>query len=174
MYFEAESNGIKYEVTVTESRHCWQVSVREGTSDWINHKIPKVDYQFAEDTISLLFNNSSYLVDCIGKDTDYTVFTRGTFRKIKIYNEEKLLHESLKAGGSFGGGVTLDSGMPGKIVKILVAEGNIVPAGTPLLIMEAMKMENEMRAPREVQIKSIEVKEGENVDNGTVLIRFES
>jgi hypothetical protein len=83
MYFEAESNGIKYEVTVTESRHSWQVSIREGTSHWINHKIPKVDYQFAEDTISLLFNNSSYLVDCIGKDTDYTVFTRGTFRIVK-------------------------------------------------------------------------------------------
>lgn len=64
--------------------------------------------------------------------------------------------------------------MPGKIVKILVKEGEVVPSDTPILIMEAMKMENEMRSPREVKIKSIEVKEGDNVDSGTVLIRYES
>lgn len=174
MYFETESNGVKYEVNVNESRHSWKVSIREESQDWIDYEIPKADYQIADDTISLIFNNSSYLIDVVGKDTDYTVFTRGSFRKIRIYNEERLLHESLKAGGSLGGGNSLDAGMPGKIVKILVKVGEIVPADTPILIMEAMKMENEMRSPREVKIKSIEVAEGENVDSGAVLIRFES
>lgn len=174
MYFEAESNGSKYEVNVSETRQHWKVSIRQETSDWINYEIPKVDYQIADDTISLLFNNSSYLIDVVGQDTEYTVFTRGSFRNIKIYNEEKLLHESLKKGGSLGGGSSLDAGMPGKIVKILVKEGEVVPSDTPILIMEAMKMENEMRSPREVKIKSIEVKEGDNVDSGTVLIRYES
>jgi len=174
MFFEAESNDEKYEVNVNESRHHWAVSIKAEGGDWINYKIPKVDYQMADSTISLIFNNSSYLVDVVGHDTEYTVFTRGSYRTVKIYNEEKLLHESLKAGGSFGGGNVLEAGMPGKIVQILVKEGDKVTADSPLLIMEAMKMENEMHAPRDVKIKSIEVKEGENVESGTVLISYES
>lgn len=174
MIFEAESNGEKYEVNVNESRHHWKVGIKEEGKDWINYTIPKVDYQVADDTISLIFNNSSYLVDVIGKDTEYTVYTRGSFRTVKIFNEEKLLHESLKTGGAFGGGDQLDAGMPGKIVKIMVNEGDDVAADSPLLIMEAMKMENEMRAPCDVKIKSIHVKEGENVESGAVLISFES
>ncbi|MCB0385844.1 MAG: acetyl-CoA carboxylase biotin carboxyl carrier protein subunit [Bdellovibrionales bacterium] len=174
MFFEAESNDTKYEVNVNETRNTWTVSIKTEGQDWINYEIPKADYQRADDTISLIFNNSSYLVDVVGHDTDYTVYTRGSFRNIRIYNEEKLLHESLKKGGDFGGGASLDSGMPGKIVKILCEEGEEVAADSPLIIMEAMKMENEMRAPRDVKIKSIHVKEGANVEAGTVLISFES
>ena len=174
MFFEAESNGEKYEINVNESRHHWEVSIRQEGKDWINYKIPKADYQVADDTISLIFNNSSYLVDVVGHDTEYTVFTRGSYRTVKIYNEEKLLHESLKRGDTFGGGKVLEAGMPGKIVKVLVKEGDKVAADSPLLIMEAMKMENEMHAPRDVTIKSIKVKEGDNVESGAVLISYES
>ena len=173
MFFEAESNGIKYEVNVSESRNTWKVSIKEDGSDWINYDIPKVDYLEADDSISLLFNNSSYLVDVVGQDTEYTVYTRGSFRTIKIFNEERLLHESLKTGGSLGGGNSLTSGMPGKIVNIFVKPGDEVAADTPLLIMEAMKMENEMLAPSDVKIKSVHVQEGQNVESGVTLITYE-
>jgi len=174
MFFEAESNGEKYEVNVSELRYNWKVSIKQSGKAWVNYEIPKVDYQIAEDTISLIFNNSSYLVDVVGHDTEYTVFTRGSYRTIKIYNEEKLLHESFKTRSSFGGGNELQAGMPGKIVKILVKEGDEVATDSPLLIMEAMKMENEMHAPRDVTIKSIKVKEGENVESGAVLMSYKS
>ena len=59
-----------------------------------------------------------------------------------------LLHQSLKKGGGFGADLELKSGMPGKIIQIFVKEGDVVKAQKPLLIMEAMKMENEMRASR--------------------------
>ena len=63
--------------------------------------------------------------------------------------------------------------MPGKIIEIFVKEGDIVKANKPLLIMEAMKMENEMRATRDVKIKEIKVKQGDSVESGAVLIKFE-
>lgn len=173
MYFEAELKGKKFKVDVTEHRTTWKVSLQEEGKDWIHYDISKNDYKQAEQYISFLFGGKSYLIDVIGQDTEYTVFTRNSFRTIKVFNDEMLLHESLKKGGGFGGDQELKSGMPGKIIEIFAKEGDIVKANKPLLIMEAMKMENEMRASRDVKIKEIRVKQGDSVESGAVLIKFE-
>ncbi|AEC52773.1 putative acetyl-CoA carboxylase biotin carboxyl carrier protein subunit [Pyrococcus sp. NA2] len=62
--------------------------------------------------------------------------------------------------------------MPGKILKILVKEGQEVKLGQGLLILEAMKMENEIPAPRNGVVKRILVKEGDSVDTGQPLIEL--
>ena len=173
MYFEAESDGIKYQVSVSETKVHWKVGMREEEKDWEYFEINKDDYQSLDDTVSFLFKNSSYLIDVINKGTEYNVYTRGMFKTFKVYNEEALLHESLKAGGGFAGGANLSSGMPGKIVKVFVKPGDAVKAGEPLLIMEAMKMENEMRASKDVVIKEVLVKEGVNVESGAMLVTYE-
>lgn len=173
MYFEAEINERKYKVDVTEHRHNWKISLQQEGSDWIHYDIPKKDFKLAEEYISFLYKGQSYLIDVIGKNTDYTVFTRNSFRSIKIYNDEMLLHESLKSGGAFGSDLELKCGMPGKIIEIFVRPGDVIKADRPLIIMEAMKMENEMRSSREVKIKEVLVKQGDSVESGTVLIRFE-
>lgn len=172
MYFEAESEGIKYQVSVTEGKSNWKVGMRKDGEDWKYHDIRKADYQLLDDTVSFLFRDSSYLVDVTNKGTEYTVYTRGAYKTFKVYNEEALLHESLKAGGSMGAGNELSSGMPGKIVKVFVKPGDVLKQGDPILIMEAMKMENEMRAASDVKIKEIFVKEGENVESGATLVTF--
>jgi biotin carboxyl carrier protein len=64
--------------------------------------------------------------------------------------------------------------MPGKVIEIFVKEGDVVKANKPLLIMEAMKMENEMRAASDVKIKQICVKQGDSIEAGAVLIKFET
>lgn len=172
MYFEAEMNERKFQINVNESKTHWKIDLREEPADWVRYDIPKTDYQSVDQTILFLFKNSSYLIDVLGKGTDYTVYTRGTHGTIKIFNEEKILHESLKGGSSLGQGNSLNSGMPGKIVKIFVKPGDIVKEGDPLLIMEAMKMENEMRAAGPAKIAEVMVKAGDNVEAGIVLINF--
>ncbi|MGZ3742901.1 MAG: acetyl-CoA carboxylase biotin carboxyl carrier protein subunit [Pseudobdellovibrionaceae bacterium] len=173
MYFEAELQGRKYKVDVTEQRTSWKISLQEEGKDWRHYDISKNDYKFAEEYVSFLFEGKSYLIDAIGQDTEYTVFARNSFRTIKIFNDEMLLHESLKKGGGIGGDVDLKAGMPGKVIEIFVKAGEMVKANKPLLIMEAMKMENEMRASRDVKIKEILVKQGDSVETGAVMIKFE-
>lgn len=173
MYFEAESEGVKFSVSVGENKDHWRVGIREADKDWLYYDIRKEDYQTLDDSVSFLFKDSSYLVDVIGKGTEYTVYTRGAHKTFQVYNEEKLLHESLKSGGGLGSGSSLNSGMPGKIVKVFVKAGDEVKEGDPLLIMEAMKMENEMRAASAVKIKEVLVKEGDNVESGATLVTFE-
>lgn len=67
----------------------------------------------------------------------------------------------------------LKSPMPGLVIKTLVKEGDIVKAGEPLLILEAMKMENVFKAVADVTIKSIKVIEKQVVEKGQELITFE-
>jgi len=60
--------------------------------------------------------------------------------------------------------------MPGKIIRILIKEGQSVKKDQPLIVMEAMKMENEIRAPEEGKIKIIKVSQGQAVETGTDLL----
>jgi biotin carboxyl carrier protein len=63
--------------------------------------------------------------------------------------------------------------MPGKIVRVAAAAGQEVRAGECLVVMEAMKMENEIRSPRAGRIKDVLVKEGQAVESGALLILVE-
>lgn len=173
MYFEAQLKDENYKVDVVEGRYSWKISIQKEGEEWIHYDISKNDYKRSESYFSFLFKGVSYLVDVIGKDTEYTVFTRNSFRNVHIFNDEMLLHESLKRGGGFGGDKQLTCGMPGKIIEIFVKPGEKVKANAPLLIMEAMKMENEMRAASDATIKEICVKQGDSVESGAVLIKFE-
>ncbi len=173
MYFQSTFKDKKYEIEVHELRQHWVVSLHEEGKSREVHKIPKVNYRRMDDAISFLFNNSSYMIDVVGEGLNYNVYTRGSYHTIPLINDEGLLHESLKGGAALGGSDSLNSGMPGKIVDVLVSIGQEVKAKQPLLIMEAMKMENEMRASHDGVVKDILVKKGQSVDSGAVLIVFE-
>lgn len=63
--------------------------------------------------------------------------------------------------------------MPGKVVRVLVAPGDEVKARQGLVVVEAMKMENELRAARDGRVRDVAVKEGQSVDAGAVLLTVE-
>ena len=62
------------------------------------------------------------------------------------------------------------SPMPGKIVRVLVKAGDQVTAGQGLIVVEAMKMENELRAARDGRVRELSVSQGQSVDAGAVLL----
>ena len=77
---------------------------------------------------------------------------------------------SRKAGGRGGEGVqTILAPMPGKVVRVLVSAGDAVEAGQGLLVVEAMKMQNEMTAVRAGTVLSVSTTEGATVTAGDVL-----
>ena len=63
--------------------------------------------------------------------------------------------------------------MPGRVVKLLVAQGDAVKTGDPLLVVEAMKMENRVQAPIDGKVETIHVKEGDEVNPDETLIHLE-
>ena len=78
-----------------------------------------------------------------------------------------------KAAAPAAGSETIKSPMPGTILNILVQPGQKVAKGETLLILEAMKMENEIVSPRDAVIAGVSVNKGENVDSGTPLVSLQ-
>jgi len=84
------------------------------------------------------------------------------------------LSAAMAMGGAGGAAAAqIKAPMPGRVVRILVAEGDTVAKGTPVIIVEAMKMENEMYAAAAGVVRRIAVAEGETVDPGQLLCELE-
>ncbi|MGD2176990.1 MAG: biotin/lipoyl-binding protein, partial [Anaerolineae bacterium] len=64
--------------------------------------------------------------------------------------------------------------MPGKITRVMVADGQDVQQGEAVCVLEAMKMENELRAERDGVVKVVHVKPGDDVEKGQVLVEIEA
>jgi biotin carboxyl carrier protein len=77
------------------------------------------------------------------------------------------------AGAAGSGPQRVTSPMPGKVVRVLVKPGDAVTARQGLVVVEAMKMENELRASRDGRVREVAVAEGQSVDAGTLLLIVE-
>ena len=103
------------------------------------------------------------------KDKKYLAIDGNYF----VFETEKRKNFSAK-GASSQKGNSVASPMPGLLAKIPVAIGDKVTAGTTLAIVEAMKMQNELRAPCDGVVKKINFKEGEQVDALQVIVELET
>lgn len=77
------------------------------------------------------------------------------------------------AGASGTGPQRIVAPMPGKVVRVLVQSGDEVKARQGLVVVEAMKMENELKAARDGRVREVSVREGQSVDAGAVLLVVE-
>lgn len=107
-----------------------------------------------------------------GASGSYEVILGGRRYEIKI-EDPKRLRSSQSSAADHTGAAELVSPMPGKIVRVLVAEGDEVEAGAGVIVVEAMKMQNEMKAPKAGVIASINATEGATVNAGDVLAVIE-
>lgn len=94
-------------------------------------------------------------------------------REVRVMDrgQEAILQARQAAGG--GGPAPLKAPMPGLVLRVEVEEGQEVAAGDGVLIVEAMKMENELRAETAARVVRIHAVEGEAVDRDQVLVEFE-
>jgi pyruvate carboxylase subunit B len=101
--------------------------------------------------------------------------TRGGDRlEVEVLDERTHHIRSLTGAGDHRKSLdVLKAPMPGLVVRISVKAGDAVATGTGLVVLEAMKMENELKAPSAAVVKSIRVAPGEAVEKGQVLLEFE-
>ena len=90
---------------------------------------------------------------------------------VKVEDPRELSSEA--SSGAAGGRYVLVAPMPGKVIRVLVSEGEDVVPGQGIVVVEAMKMQNEMPAPRAGRVASIGVKPGDAVSTGQVLAAIE-
>lgn len=125
------------------------------------------------DLYSLLHDEHSYDVHVHrGKQGHIeTHFYDDSFHVEMIDPMQRILDQAM--GGAVKGPAALEAAMPGLVQRILVKEGDEVAMDQGLLVLVAMKMENELGSPKAGVVKQIRVKEGDNVESGAVLITIE-
>lgn len=130
-----------------------------------------------ENSFHILQDNRSFAINLLHKnsaDKTMTVEVNGNKYEVKIEDEYDQLVK--KMGLSVGGTQVMKNvkaPMPGLILDILAKPGQTVEKGDQLLILEAMKMENVLKAEGEGVIKSIEIQKGNAVEKGQILIEME-
>lgn len=87
--------------------------------------------------------------------------------------DPKRMRSFAGAAASNGGASEIKTAMPGKVVRVLAEEGAEIKQGDGVLIVEAMKMQNEMKAPKDGIVKEIRVREGTTVNAGDILAVIE-
>ena len=103
------------------------------------------------------------------------ILTHGGDRwEMEVIDERTRHIRSLTSGGDHRRTAeVLRAPMPGLVVRVEAKPGDRVAAGAGLVVLEAMKMENELKAPGPAQVKSVRVAAGEAVEKGQVLVEFE-
>ncbi|HKA33372.1 MAG TPA: biotin/lipoyl-containing protein [Candidatus Binatia bacterium] len=118
---------------------------------------------------SLIVDNRSFEVEVDVKEDEYRVLVDGRNYHIDLVDERRVRLGGLQSGIELQGRQNVSVPMPGKIIAVLVAEGDKVEKGQGLVIVEAMKMENEVRCPINGEVKEVRVKTGDAVEAGAVL-----
>jgi biotin carboxyl carrier protein len=120
---------------------------------------------------SVLKDGRSYEARIEEADGAVIVFIDGHRFEVEIRDPRRWSRQVGRLGVE--GRLNVAAPMPGKIVRLLVAEGDSVAAGQGLLVMEAMKMQNEMKAPKAGRVVSLTAREGATVAAGDVLAAIE-
>lgn len=97
----------------------------------------------------------------------------GPRRYTLTLTDPKRLRATAAAGGQTDGAARIVAPMPGKIVRVLVEQGAAVDAGAGIVVVEAMKMQNEMKAPKTGVVAAVNVTVGATVNGGDVLAVIE-
>ncbi|NNC50539.1 MAG: biotin attachment protein [Flaviramulus sp.] len=133
--------------------------------------------QISASEFHILQNNKSYNAQISGSNFNkktYKVKVNNNTYKTIVFNDLNLLIEKMGLNISLVKNVnSIKAPMPGLILEINVSEGNEVKEDDPILILEAMKMENIITSPRDGIIKSITTKKGDAVEKNQLLIEFE-
>jgi biotin carboxyl carrier protein len=125
---------------------------------------------------SILYKGKSYNIEVVpGREPKhYTVNTFYFSSEIEIVDAEtRYIRSRDSASGGHASNI-IRSPMPGKVVKILVSEGDTVAVGQTVIIVSAMKMESEFKATKAGTVSKIAVAEGDTVDSNQVLVEIES
>lgn len=169
MKYFANVNGTDHEVEITERLGKLEVLVDGKPMDITYREIDS--FEGGSGQLAITVGQRSYGVSIDG-GRNHSDLTVAGYRYAVDLEDERERAAAQAASQKQGKGGDLKSVMPGVVVQLLVAPGDQVEEGQPLLILEAMKMQNEIGAPAAGIVEQIRVTEGQAIGSGEKLLRI--
>jgi biotin carboxyl carrier protein len=123
--------------------------------------------------LSMLVEGTSYGVEFDEQGEEVHVLVRGQLTRVDVADERRLRLRAGSAAFSVEGKQLIAAPMPGKVVKVLVKLGDEVKEGQGLVVVEAMKMENELKSPKAGKVVELPAREGTAVEINARLVVVE-
>lgn len=152
-------------IEVVREGHGYRVTVGEKTFE-----ADLVNAGWAVRSLRLHRDGTQYSLVHNRTGNVHEILMHGSRIEVEIVDPLALRRKSREDAGGEGG--IVKALMPGRIVRVLVEPGQEVQRGTGLLILEAMKMENEIQAPTDGKVEEIFVKPGDTVEGGAALVHL--
>jgi acetyl/propionyl-CoA carboxylase alpha subunit len=129
-----------------------------------------------KDVFHVLKDNKSFTLEVLAHDPSAKTFrirVNGNTYSLKVNDRyDDLLRALGFESGGEGAIKEIKAPMPGLVLDILVKEGDLLAKGVPMMVLEAMKMENLLKSPMEAEVKKIHVKKGQVVEKNQILLSF--
>lgn len=167
---------MKFEARINEKSIDLDLCEETGEAHFGEKSLP---YEFSRQVNGrylLRTGTKLYKIDNVEYDRHTVTFTlNGCWCSVDVRNEQDLLLDRLgfKTAGEIGIG-ELNAPMPGKILEIMVQEGDEVALGDPVAILEAMKMENELKAPVSGTITTVAATKGDSLEKNALILEIEA
>lgn len=162
---------MRYITTVEDKQFVVEIIDERHIS--VDGKVYEVDFESVsgQPVYSLIVDGRSHESYVAPGDHDWQVLLRGRLYPVTVEDErEKRLRSAAGGGVAETGEFHLRAPMPGLVVAILVEEGQAIKKGQVLLILESMKMQNELKSPRDGSVGRVRVKSGETVEQKQTLL----
>ncbi len=132
-----------------------------------------VDARTVGGGLSLLIEGKNHEVSLTRAEDDFDVLLENRRFQFRLLTEDRARRAAARGGRELTGRREVKASMPGKVIDLLVQVGDHVQAKQGLLVIEAMKMENEIKSQGAGEVKAIHVKPGQAVESGEVLLVLE-
>lgn len=162
---------MKYQTIV--NGETFDVEINEDGRILVNGEERAIDFRElrAGELYSMLLDHLSVEAVVEERDDRYHVLIAGQMYEAKVTDERsRRLESAFMAFGDAGSEVQIRAPMPGLIVRVPVSVGQEVGKGDTLVILESMKMENELKSPRDGKVHHINVSAGDSVEHNRVLV----
>lgn len=162
---------MKYYATIDDQT--FEIEINQQGELCIDDQREMVDFQSigGSSIYSLLLGNASYEALVEARNDCYEVLLQGTLYRVYVEDERmRRLAQAARGFAAPSGEIAIRSPMPGAIVAVPVVVGQAIKAGEVLVILESMKMENELKAPRAGVVSQVRVQSGQNVEQNQTLV----
>jgi biotin carboxyl carrier protein len=170
---EGKSDAMDFEFLIGEKEETLSLEEKDGLclARFGDTELRAEVFPVSSNMFWITSSGQSFVVYAAKNEGKYYVFVRG--QQFCIEKPSTELRRRAKAGGALKAEEIVGAPMPGVIVKVPVSEGDVVKAEEVLVVVESMKMENDIRASGDARVKKVHVKSGDSVNFGSPLVELE-